>query len=356
MGTMRNTDAAHFSRVEDYYGETLRNAGDLRTAACTCDATMPDRHRAILDRIAPEIVARFYGCGAPIPAAVAGCRVLDLGCGAGRDVYLLSALVGPDGFVTGIDRTVQQLDIALKHREAQTARFGYDTPNVDFRLGGFEDLAALGIADNSVDLVVSNCAINLSPAKDRVFAEIFRVLKPGGELCFADVFADRRLPAALATDAALLGECLAGALYIEDFRRLMARVGCPDYRILARRPTAIDNAVIEARMEGAQFLSMTVRAFKLAGLEDRCEDYGQLVCYEGGIPDHPDRFALDADHEFAIGRPVAVCGNTAAMLSETRFARYFTVTGDRSTHFGLFDCSPAGAGALSAAAGSGCCC
>jgi hypothetical protein len=89
------------------------------------------------------------------------------------------------------------------------------------------------------------------------------------------------------------------------------------------------------------FYSMTVRAFKLACLEDICEDYGQVAYYLGTIPDHPFRFALDDHHTFVTGKPMLVCGNTAAMVEETRFGKHFKISGDRSAHYGPFDCTPA---------------
>ena len=176
----------------------------------------------------PEVRDRFYGCGSPIPPDLTGATVLDLGCGSGRDCYVLSQLTGPTGRVIGVDMTDGQLAVARRHLGYHEAKFGF--ANVEFRQGFIEDLAGAGITDASVDVVVSNCVINLSPDKPRVFGEIFRVLKPGGELCFSDIFADRRLPAGLAADPVLLAECLAGAMYTEDFRRVMARSGCGDAR------------------------------------------------------------------------------------------------------------------------------
>ncbi|MBV8047973.1 MAG: methyltransferase domain-containing protein [Paludibacterium sp.] len=338
--------------VRAYYGEALSGAQDLKTQACCCRDLVPAAHRVILANIEPEILARFYGCGSPIPPALAGCHALDLGCGAGRDAYLLSALVGETGSVIGVDMTAQQLVVARRHQQSQARRFGQAQSNVDFRQGYIEDLAALGIADASIDVVVSNCAINLVPDKAQVFAEIFRVLKPGGELLFADVFASRRLPPELADDPVLLGECLGGAMYIEDFRRLMALCGWPDYRVLVKCRIDIGNTDVEARVGATDFWSMTVRAFKLATLEDRCEDYGQVAVYRGSIADQPHRFVLDDHHTFITGKPMLVCGNTAAMLQETRFAEHFQIMGDRSRHFGSFDC---GGSAEAAACVGGCC-
>jgi SAM-dependent methyltransferase len=227
------------------------------------------------------------------------------------------------------------------------ARFGYSRPNVDFRKGYIEDLKELAIEDNSVDVVISNCVVNLSPDKSPVFSEIFRVLKPGGELYFSDVFAGRRVPEELRSDPVLRGECLSGALYIEDFRRLLRDVGCPDYRAVSKTRLSIDDPEIEAKVGMIEFCSVTVRAFKLDSLEDICEDYGQAAVYLGTIPHYPHEFTLDDHHVFVAGKPMLVCGNTASMLQETRYGKHFTVIGDRSTHFGPFDCpctpSPTGA-------------
>ncbi len=340
--------------VKDYYGVAVAGARDLATKACCCRDAIPPSHQAILAEIDPEILDRFYGCGSPIPPCLEGCTVLDLGCGAGRDAYLVSRLVGPRGRVIGVDMTAEQLAVARRHQAAQAERFGFVRSNVDVREGRFEDLAALGVADASVDVVISNCAINLSPDKPRVFAEIFRVLKPGGELYFADVFADRRSPPGLADDPVLLGECLAGAMYVEDFRRMLRGLGCLDYRVVSRFETVIDNPAVEARVGAIGFASMTVRAFKLGRLEDICEDYGQVAVYLGTDPERPHGFALDDHHLFETGKPMLVCGNTAAMVSETRYARHFHLIGDRSRHFGRFDCGHAAPAALPRATG-GCC-
>lgn len=291
--------------VKEYYGKTLAGSKDLKTNACCSVESLPPHYREILALFDDEIIEKFYGCGSPIPPAIEGCTVLDLGCGTGRDVYLASRLVGPEGFVIGVDMTDEQLEVAHWHQDSQTQKFGYGKPNVDFRQGYIEDLAACGIKDNSIDVVISNCVINLSPDKERVFAEIFRVLKPGGELHFSDVFSGRRIPEELRNDPVLYGECLSGALYIEDFRRLLARLGCSDYRIVSKRGITLDNPEVEAKAGMIDFYSMTVRAFKLPGLEDIC--------------------------------------NTAAMVGETRFARHFRVTGDRTHHFGPFACAPAAA-------------
>ena len=324
--------------LKHYYGTILQNSNDLQTSACCTTEAISPRVRAALANIDDEILQRFYGCGSPLPPLLEGCTVLDLGCGSGRDVYLAAQWVGPTGQVIGVDMTTEQMAVAKRHLASQMSRFGYQRSNVVFHQGYMEDLAALGIGDASVDVVISNCVINLSPDKHAVFKEIFRVLKPGGELYFADVFAGRRLPTALLGDPVLLGECLAGALYREDFRRLLRDLGCADHRVTASRRLTLNNPEVEAKVGMVDFYSMTVRAFKLHGLEEICEDYGQVAIYRGGIPDWPHFFDLDDHHRFFTNKPALVCGNTASMLQETRYRSHFTIQGDRSVHYGPFDC------------------
>jgi len=324
--------------VKHYYGEVLKSSADLQTSACCVGAAPAPYLAEALRDVHVEVKERFYGCGSPIPPALDGLTVLDLGCGSGRDCYLLSKLVGGNGRVIGIDMTAAQLAVARKYTGYHAEKYGY--ANVEFREGYIEDLRSAGIDDASVDLVVSNCVVNLSPDKKRIFSEIFRVLKPGGELYFSDVFADRRIPLALATDPVLLGECLGGALYGEDFRRILAEAGCADARTVSSNPLEVNNQDLGRRLGHIRFQSATVRAFKL-DLEDRCEDFGQAAIYQGNMPLHPHGFDLDDHHRFETGKAVAICGNTADMLLHSRYAGYFRVVGEKTSHFGLFDCAPA---------------
>lgn len=325
--------------VKEYYGEVLSSSKDLQTSACCTAEAMPAYLLNPLKLIHDEIKDKFYGCGSPIPHLLKGKTVLDLGCGTGRDVYLLSQLVGEDGKVIGVDMTENQINVAKKYQDFHQDKFGHKKSNVSFHLGHIEDLKALGIEDQSVDVVVSNCVINLSPFKDQVFKEIFRVLKPGGELYFSDIFSSRRLPEEMANDKVLLGECLGGAMYTEDFRRIMFKNGVFDFRTMNNSKLTMFNKEIAAKIGLTEFYSITVRAFKI-DLEDRCEDYGQVATYKGGIPHSENVFTLDDHHVFEKGRPMLVCRNTADMLQKSRFGEYFKVEGDTQTHFGLFDCAP----------------
>jgi SAM-dependent methyltransferase len=348
------TPASTLESIKEYYGRVLKTNRDLQTSACCTADSLPPHLRPIEAELHDEVREKFYGCGSPIPGALDGCTVLDLGCGAGRDVYLLSRLVGPAGQVIGVDMTPEQLAVAERHREYHARKFGHPASNVRFIQSYIEDLEAAGIASGSVDAVISNCVINLSPDKRRVFAEIFRVLKPGGEIYFSDVFSGRRVPAPLREDSLLLGECLGGAMYIEDFRRLLRALGCLDYRVVSRRRIELTHPEIERRAGMIDFYSMTVRAFKL-DLEDLCEDYGQVATYLGTLPESPHRFLLDDHHLFQTGLPLRVCGNTAAMVGETRYRAHFRVQGDHAVHYGPFDCLPQVSPVGASAPGGACC-
>lgn len=338
--------------VQEYYGEVLTTKEDLKTSACCPIDAMPAHLRPYMANVHEEVQSKFYGCGSPIPHALEGRTVLDLGCGTGRDVYTASQLVGEKGHVIGVDMTENQLAVAKEHIGYHMDKFGFSPPNVTFHQGYIEDLASLGIQDNSVDVVISNCVINLSPNKEAVFREIFRVLKPGGELYFSDVFTDKRVPEDLTHDPVLLGECLGGAMYIEDFRRVLRSIGCVDYRVVSSGAIQLNDAEVQRKAGMIGFYSMTVRAFK-CDFEDICEDYGHVAYYNGTIAHSPHAFVLDDHHVFKKGQPLAICGNTAKMLLETHYGQHFRVEGDFSTHHGAFDCSPA---LPSADAQTGACC
>jgi SAM-dependent methyltransferase len=164
------------------------------------------------------------GCGNP--TAIAGLRpgetVLDLGSGAGFDAFLAARAVGASGRVIGIDMTPEMLQTARENLR----RSG--RPNVEFRLGEIEHLP---VADATIDVVMSNCVINLSPEKERVFREAFRVLRPGGRLSISDIVALQPLPAELQKDVDLYTGCVAGAATVADLQQMLRDAGFADVRI-----------------------------------------------------------------------------------------------------------------------------
>ncbi len=326
----------HIEIVKDYYGKILRGSDDLKTKACCTPDNMPDRIKDLLRNIHDEVLAKYYGCGLVVPDSLHGKRILDLGCGSGRDVYALAQLVGAAGEVVGVDMTPEQLQTAREHAGWHMERFGYATSNVRFLQGFIEALPSLGLEPASFDVIISNCVVNLSIDKPAVLKGVFDLLKPGGEFYFADVYADRRLPENVRNDPVVYGECLGGALYWGDFLALAKQSGFIDPRLVTSRPLEITDADVEAKIGATRFYSATYRLFKIAELEVACEDYGQAVIYKGGIPEAPHRFVLDSHHTIEKGRIFAVCGNTWHILKQSRFAPYFDFIGDFSTHYGVF--------------------
>lgn len=320
--------------VQAYYGEQLTCSADLKTTAC-CDAEAPPAWlKPLLARVHPEVSRRYYGCGLVCPALLDGCRILDLGCGAGRDVYLLAQLVGPAGSVVGVDMTPAQLAVAREHRDFHARSFGHD--NVEFLDGRIEQLETLPLEPGSFDVIVSNCVLNLSTDKGAVLRGVHRLLKPGGEFHVSDVLVDRRLPETVRSHPVLYSECLGGALYWNDFLRIARSSGFADPRLVRDRELTITAAELAPLVGDARFFSTTYSLFRIDELEDSCEDHGQAVIYQGTIPGHPQRFALDAHHSMETGRVMPVCGNTFRMLRQTRFAPHVLAVGDFERHFGLF--------------------
>src|SRR5262245_42988516 len=269
----------------------------------------------------------------------------------------MAQLVGPKGEVVGIDMTDEQLPVAREHIDWHMKRFGYQRPNVRFLKGYLETLCEFGLEPGSFDVIVSNCVINLSVDKPAVLRGAHELLKPGGELYFADVYCDRRLPDAVTDDPVLYGECLGGALYWNDFLPMAKRAGFLDPRLVASHPIEIKNEAMERKLGRAQFFSATYRLFKLDQLETACEDYGQAVIYRGGVAEQSDAFELDGHHLIERGKVFTVCGNTWRMLADTRFAPHFDFIGDFSAHYGIFPgCGTSIPFATTAATSGSCCC
>ncbi len=173
----------------------------------------------------PEGANLGLGCGNPLALASLreGETVLDLGSGAGFDCFLAARQVGKSGKVIGVDMTPEMLDKARGNAEKG------DFANVDFRLGEIENLP---VADNQVDIVISNCVINLSPAKERVFREAFRALKPGGRLMVSDIVLLRELPEEIRNSVAAYTACVAGAETKESYLGAIRKAGFQEIRIL----------------------------------------------------------------------------------------------------------------------------
>ena len=321
--------------AKEYYGEVLSSSSDLKTTACCTLDMIPKRVRDTLPYIMEEIKDKYYGCGSPMPHVLEEQTMLDLGCGSGRDVYILSKLAGQGGFIHGIDMTANQIEVAKKYQEDQTKRFEYDEVNTNFIHDYIENIDK-HFVENSIDIVTSNCVINLLEDKRDILKKVYRLLKEGGEFYFSDVYSNRRLPEHIRKDKVLHGECLGGALYANDFVRFAIEAGFVEPRMVSAKEIEITDEAMQKVIGKTKFYSITYRLWKIEGLDSVCEDYGQFAVYKGGIEHSEMEFQLDSNHLFEINRPEHVCKNTADMLSKTRYKKYFDIIGNTDIHFGEF--------------------
>ncbi|NWR66813.1 AS3MT methyltransferase, partial [Bucorvus abyssinicus] len=321
---------------QDYYGKELQKLEDLKTNVCVTSARpLPRVVRNALERIHEEVVARYYGCGLVIPECLASCWILDLGSGSGRDCYLLSQLVGERGHVTGIDMTEGQVEVAKKHIAYHMDKFGYQKANVEFLQGYMEKLGDAGLTDESYDIVISNCVINLVPDKRAVLREVYRVLKPGGEMYFSDVYANQRLSEIIRKHRVLWGECLAGALYWKDLYSIAEEVGFSPPRLVTASPITIGNKELEDIIGDCSFVSATFRLFKVPPSSQAGP--GRVV-YNGGIVGHEQELVFDANFTFKEGEVVDVDAEMAAILRSSRFAEEFLFQADKANAVALQGC------------------
>ncbi|MBI4376354.1 MAG: methyltransferase domain-containing protein [Elusimicrobia bacterium] len=290
--------------IQEFYGKA---ALEPQQALC-CPVKYDETETGHIPR---EVIERFYGCGSPIAQAEikAGETVLDLGSGAGIDCFIAAKKVGRSGRVIGVDMTDRMLEVARRCQAEVAVNLGYDA--VEFREGFLERIPA---EDKSVDIVTSNCVINLSPDKRRVFAEIWRVLKDHGRMVVADIVSDRPVPMALQAHKDLWGECLSGALSEEEFSGELERAGF--YGLCTLKKT------FWKEIEGVRFFSVTVRGFKFEK-KMGCSFIGQRAVYLG-----PYKAAVDEEgHLFPRGECVEVCTDTAAKLSRPPYAGQFKLLG-----------------------------
>ena len=254
--------------VREHYGKAVETGAGCGTVAGCCgpgaNSSLRIGYSAEELAAVPEGADLGLGCGNPqaIAALKPGETVLDLGSGAGFDCFLAARQVGPEGRVIGVDMTAPMVSKARDNARKISVQ------NVEFRLGEIEHLP---LPDATVDVILSNCVINLSPDKQAVFQEAFRVLKPGGRLAIADVVATRAMPDELGRTMTALTGCISGASTMDALRTMLARAGFVD---VAVTPKPESRVFIRDWMPGAgaedYIVSATVEAHKPSAAKSCC--------------------------------------------------------------------------------------
>ncbi len=340
------------------YGNAAREV-----EACLCLPISYDR--ALLKVIPGEIIEKDYGCGDPSRYIHEGETVLDLGSGSGKACYIIAQIVGARGRVIGVDFNPPMLELARKYQKSIGEKLGFH--NVEFRRGKIQDLktnleqvdqylqenpvrsvtdlSGLEefenrirheqplVADESIDVVVSNCVLNLVRPEDKknLFAEMYRVLKRGGRIVISDIVSDEPVPEHLANDPDLWSACVSGAFLEEDFLRAFEEAGFYGIHIEELRSEAYQT------VEGIEFRAITVTAYK--GKEGPCVERNQAVIYRG-----PWKQVVDDDnHVLPRGARIAVCEKTFNLYSKPPYQDQFILVPPREEvpreKAGVFDCS-----------------
>jgi ubiquinone/menaquinone biosynthesis C-methylase UbiE len=337
-------------RTESSVKERYSEAAQTTEPALCCAVEYDMRYLEVLPK---EVIEKDYGCGDPSRYLRPGETVLDLGSGTGKICFIASQVVGPTGRVIGVDMTDDMLEVARRNAPIVAERIGY--ANVEFRKGRIQDLAldldVLNaelsknpiqdvngflkieeiaqelrhkeplIADASVDVVVSNCVLNLveASAKRHLFHEIYRVLKPGGRAVISDIVSDRSVPESLQHDPILWSGCISGAIEEAEFLRAFEEARFYGIRIVSRDIKPWQT------VQGIEFRAVTIEAFK--GENGTCLDLNHAVIYRG-----PFREVFDDDnHRLRRGERVAVCEKTFNSYGKSPYLGHFELLPSRST-------------------------
>jgi len=257
----------------------------------------------------PEEVLRVsYGCGTPAGLATVrhGETVLDIGSGGGIDCFEAARRVGPSGRVIGIDMTDEMLAMARRNAPIVSKNLGYAAPNVEFRKGHAENLP---VEDGTIDLIISNCVINLAPDKTKVFHEMFRAIRPGGRFTISDIVADQPVPQYLIHDTQKWGDCLSGALPAWEYLGGLVQAGFLGVHQVKFTPWSV--------IDGIHFFSLTLTGYKLPEAAEATEaGFATLV--------GPFKRAVDElGQTYHRGKPAPVSTRAAQLLKTPPFERLF---------------------------------
>ena len=324
--------------LEKHYGERLAAYAKRGLGMKNCDERpIPRPQRFLYDDVLDDFALLGRGFRTPLPAFVEGCRVLLVGCGAGEDALVLAKLVGEQGEVIAIDPDVEAIATAQKLAEPQGRAFGDAPLKVQFAVGYPERLDLLGVEDATIDCVVFNMTLNFAYDMQAAFREFWRVLKLGGELYGALLTSDRRFLQPLLDRGEFVHELPRCATYFSDFRRWLAAAGFPHFRYMQKRRAYLVDEAERKLLEQADLVVRFIRTFKLDDMEERCENYGNTIEYLGEAPGCPQFFELDDYHRFFVDVPLRVCGNTYALATQSRFAKWFrAVAPGEPRHFGMY--------------------
>ncbi|MBL8102111.1 MAG: arsenite methyltransferase [Anaerolineales bacterium] len=224
--------------VREHYAERIKSSASCCGSDNCCSPESTLYPADLLTTVPSDVASTSYGCGDPITLASLkpGQTVLDLGSGAGLDCLLAAQKVGPEGRVIGVDMTPEMIERAQANAKRVNAT------NVEFRQGYLEDLP---VDSSTVDVIISNCVINLSPDKEKVFNEAFRVLAPGGKLAVSDIVTDGELPEAVRNSLSAWAGCVAGAVEAKEYIAMMEAVGFTDISI---KPVFFDKQTVDSAL------------------------------------------------------------------------------------------------------------
>lgn len=289
--------------VKDFYGKA--GATPQPTLCCATIYKKED-----IAHIPTEVMEVSYGCGSPVMQAALkpGEVFIDLGSGGGVDCFIASKQVGKSGRVIGIDMTPEMMVRATTNAGKVAKNLGYH--NVEFRQGYLEEVP---VDEHTADLLTSNCVVNLSPDKKKVFKEIFRVLKNGGRFVISDIVSEVDVPQNMQKDKTLWGECISGALTEKQFLDMSVEAGFYGLEVLKRD--------FYKEVEGFNFWSVTLRAWKYSKGE-KCVYVGQQATYLGPYSQVND----DEGHTYVRNVPFEICTDTALKLGGEPYKSCFRLT------------------------------